>query len=165
MHPRVGFIGCEPFVNGMAKALAAIAARKLSNVRLSGRRDRRDRVAAAGVARRRRPDYPVPWPKRRHWERRFVQAARVAELARLLRPGGEFRFVTDVPDYAAWCSSAASARWIPSGARNAHTTGAGRGPALRPPATKPRRCAKAACPVTCDLGGDHRLRACRLKLP
>jgi len=46
--------------------------------------------------------YPDPWPKRRHWKRRFVQDRSVAELARILRPGGEFRFVTDIADYAAW---------------------------------------------------------------
>jgi tRNA (guanine-N7-)-methyltransferase len=46
--------------------------------------------------------YPDPWPKRRHWKRRFVQDASLAEIARVLRPGGEFRFVTDIPDYAAW---------------------------------------------------------------
>jgi tRNA (guanine-N7-)-methyltransferase len=46
--------------------------------------------------------YPDPWPKRRHWKRRFVQEARIAALARILRPGGEFRFATDWPDYAEW---------------------------------------------------------------
>ena len=46
--------------------------------------------------------HPDPWPKRRHWKRRFVQDEMVAQLARILRPGGEFRFVTDIADYAAW---------------------------------------------------------------
>jgi tRNA (guanine-N7-)-methyltransferase len=46
--------------------------------------------------------HPDPWPKRRHWKRRFVQDAMVSRLARVLRPGGEFRFVTDISDYAAW---------------------------------------------------------------
>ena len=46
--------------------------------------------------------YPDPWPKRRHWKRRFVQDESIAAIARLLRPGGEFRFATDIPDYAAW---------------------------------------------------------------
>jgi tRNA (guanine-N7-)-methyltransferase len=46
--------------------------------------------------------HPDPWPKRRHWKRRFVQDEMVPRLARILRPGGEFRFVTDVADYAAW---------------------------------------------------------------
>jgi tRNA (guanine-N7-)-methyltransferase len=46
--------------------------------------------------------HPDPWPKRRHWKRRFVQDEMIARLARLLRTGGEFRFVTDIDDYASW---------------------------------------------------------------
>jgi tRNA (guanine-N7-)-methyltransferase len=101
--PRVGFIGCEPFVNGMAKALAAIAAKRLPNIRLHFG-DATDAIAWLPPASLGGVDliYPDPWPKRRHWKRRFVQTSRVADLARILRPGGEFRFVTDVADYAAW---------------------------------------------------------------
>ncbi len=100
---RTGFIGCEAFVNGMAKALSLIAAHKLENVRLhfgdasellawlpGGALDRVDLL------------YPDPWPKRRHWKRRFVQDVSVIELARVLRAGGELRFATDWPDYAQW---------------------------------------------------------------
>jgi tRNA (guanine-N7-)-methyltransferase len=102
-HPRTGFIGCEPFVNGMAKALALIEARALANIRLH----LGDAVALIDWL----PPtslacidlvYPDPWPKRRHWKRRFVQERTIAEMARILAPGGEFRFVSDVPDYAAW---------------------------------------------------------------
>jgi tRNA (guanine-N7-)-methyltransferase len=101
--PRTGFIGVEPFINGMAKALAAIDQRKLANVRLH-HGDATDVLAwlpKAGLA---RIDllYPDPWPKRRHWKRRFVQDESVAALARVLRPGGEFRFASDIPDYVAW---------------------------------------------------------------
>ena len=46
--------------------------------------------------------YPDPWPKRRHWKRRFVQDRIVAMMARVLADGGAFRFATDVADYAAW---------------------------------------------------------------
>jgi len=102
-HPNSGFIGCEPFVNGMAKALAAIEARALANIRLhlGDAVSVLDWLPAASIA---RIDliYPDPWPKRRHWKRRFVQDQTVADLARILRHGGEFRFVSDIPDYAAW---------------------------------------------------------------
>jgi tRNA (guanine-N7-)-methyltransferase len=101
--PRTGFIGIEPFINGMAKALAAIDERKLANVRLH-HGDATDVLAWLPKAGLVRVDllYPDPWPKRRHWKRRFVQDESVAVLARVLRPGGEFRFASDIPDYAAW---------------------------------------------------------------
>jgi tRNA (guanine-N7-)-methyltransferase len=102
-HPRTGFIGVEPFVNGMAKALAAIAAEHLSNVRLH-HGDATDVLAWLPSRSLARVDliYPDPWPKRRHWKRRFIQDHSIAAIARVLHPGGEFRFATDVPDYAAW---------------------------------------------------------------
>jgi tRNA (guanine-N7-)-methyltransferase len=102
-RPRTGFIGCEPFVNGMAKALALIEERGLGNIRLH-HGDASELLAWLPPAALARVDliYPDPWPKRRHWKRRFVQNESIAAIARLLRPGGEFRFVTDWPDYAAW---------------------------------------------------------------
>ena len=102
-NPQVGFIGVEPFVNGMAKALAAIAASCASNVRLH-HGDATDVLAWLPPASLARVDllYPDPWPKRRHWKRRFVQDVNVAAVARVLRSGGEFRFATDIADYTAW---------------------------------------------------------------
>lgn len=102
-QPAQGFIGVEPFVNGMAKALAAIDSTGLKNIRLH--------FDDAGNLMKWLPDgslarieliHPDPWPKRRHWKRRFVQDPTIAQFARLLRHGGEIRFVTDVSDYAAW---------------------------------------------------------------
>ena len=102
-HPRTGFIGIEPFINGMAKALAAIDERKLENIRLH-HGDATDVLAWLPAASLVRFDllYPDPWPKRRHWKRRFVQDKSVAQIARAVRPGGEFRFASDIPDYVAW---------------------------------------------------------------
>jgi tRNA (guanine-N7-)-methyltransferase len=102
-HPSTGFIGCEPFLNGLAKILAQIEARGIDNIRLHGG-DAADLIAWLPSASLDRIDmlYPDPWPKRRHWKRRFIQDASVADLARILRPHGEFRFVTDWPDYAQW---------------------------------------------------------------
>jgi tRNA (guanine-N7-)-methyltransferase len=102
-HREVGFIGCEPFVNGMAKILALIEAHALDNVRLHGG-DALDLLAWLPPAALTGIDllYPDPWPKRRHWKRRFVQEASIAMMARVLRSGGTFRFATDIPDYAAW---------------------------------------------------------------
>jgi tRNA (guanine-N7-)-methyltransferase len=102
-YPQRGFIGVEPFVNGMAKALSAIERGNLQNILLHFD-DASNLIAwlpESGLA---RIDliHPDPWPKRRHWKRRFVQDEMVSRLARILRPGGEFRFVTDIADYAAW---------------------------------------------------------------
>jgi tRNA (guanine-N7-)-methyltransferase len=102
-NPSTGFIGIEPFVNGMAAALAAIDDRKLTNIRLH-QGDAIDVLGWLPEASLSRFDllFPDPWPKRRHWKRRFVQAASIAQIARILRPAGEFRFATDWPDYASW---------------------------------------------------------------
>ena len=100
---HVGFIGVEPFVNGMAKALAGIQAEGLNNIRLHFD-DAVNLIAWLPDASVDRVDliHPDPWPKRRHWKRRFVQDEMVSQLARIVRVDGEFRFVTDIADYAAW---------------------------------------------------------------
>ena len=102
-RPQTGFIGVEPFVNGMAKALAAIESADLQNIRLHFD-DAASLLAWLPTAALAGIDliHPDPWPKRRHWKRRFVQDATVAQFARLLRHGGEFRFASDIADYAAW---------------------------------------------------------------
>lgn len=102
-QPHVGFLGVEPFVNGMAKALAAIEDSGLRNIRLHFD-DALSLLAWLPEKSLTRIEliHPDPWPKRRHWKRRFVQDAVVAQLARILRTDGKFRFVTDVADYAAW---------------------------------------------------------------
>jgi tRNA (guanine-N7-)-methyltransferase len=101
--PRIGFIGCEPYVNGMAKILTQIEALKIGNIRLYAG-DAAELLAWAPPQSMARIDliHPDPWPKRRHWKRRFVQDATVAAMARIIKPGGEFRFVSDIDDYCAW---------------------------------------------------------------
>jgi tRNA (guanine-N7-)-methyltransferase len=101
--PQVGFIGCEPYVNGMAKILSAIEAHNIGNIRLFAG-DAAELLAWAPASSLGRIDliHPDPWPKRRHWKRRFVQDANVAAMARVLKPPGEFRFVCDIDDYVAW---------------------------------------------------------------
>ncbi len=102
-NPHVGLIGCEPFLNGVAAALAGVEREGLANVRLR-RGDAQALVEAA-------PDaffsrvfllYPDPWPKRRHNKRRIVSEAMIEALARVVAPGGEVRFATDIDDYAGW---------------------------------------------------------------
>jgi tRNA (guanine-N7-)-methyltransferase len=101
--PNIGFIGCEPYVNGMAKILTQIETHNVGNIRLFAG-DATELLAWAPSGSLERIDliHPDPWPKRRHWKRRFVQDATVAAMARVLKPQGEFRFVSDIDDYCAW---------------------------------------------------------------
>jgi tRNA (guanine-N7-)-methyltransferase len=101
--PNCGFIGCEPYVNGMAKILTRIEAHNIGNIRLFAG-DATELLAWAPPRSLQRIDliHPDPWPKRRHWKRRFVQDATVAAMARVLKADGEFRFVSDIDDYCAW---------------------------------------------------------------
>jgi tRNA (guanine-N7-)-methyltransferase len=102
-NPGVGIIGCEPFVNGMAKMLAAIDAEGLDNIRLYDG-DAGDMIAALPAACLSRVYllYPDPWPKRRHNKRRFVSDERLAQIARIMKPGARFYFASDIDHYVGW---------------------------------------------------------------
>ena len=102
-HPDSGFIGVDGFLNAIGKALVAIDDNDLDNVRLH-HGDASDLLdwLPAGAFTRIDLLYPDPWPKRRHWKRRFVQDDTLKRLARILRPGGELRVATDIPDYAVY---------------------------------------------------------------
>ena len=99
----MGIIGCEPFVNGMAKMLAAIQAEGLSNIRLyeGDAGDVIDELPASSSDRVYLL-YPDPWPKRRHNKRRFVSDTMLRRLARVVRPGGTFCFASDIDHYVGW---------------------------------------------------------------
>jgi len=99
-HPEVGLIGCEPFVNGVAMALARIEAAGPGNLRLHAgdARDLIDLLPDASLARVFLL-YPDPWPKTRHRGRRFVSPENRRALARVMAPGAELRLATDIPDY------------------------------------------------------------------
>jgi tRNA (guanine-N7-)-methyltransferase len=101
--PGTGFIGVEPFVNGMAKLMARLAEEPRGNLRVYG--DDATRLldwlpdaSLAGIDLL----YPDPWPKKRHWKRRFVGRANLDRFARVLRPGGAFRFASDIDSYVNW---------------------------------------------------------------
>jgi tRNA (guanine-N7-)-methyltransferase len=102
-HPDAGLIGCEPYINGVAKCLAHIERAGVTNARLFTD-DARFVMAAL-------PDrslarvfvlFPDPWPKTRHHKRRFVERATLDVLARLMKPGAELRLATDDPSYLPW---------------------------------------------------------------
>lgn len=101
--PRRGFIACEPFVTGQVQLLTRLEREALDNVRLhpGDAREVFDRLAPASLA----AVYllfPDPWPKRRHWKRRFVSPRGLDAVARVLRPEGEFRVASDSAAYITW---------------------------------------------------------------
>ena len=100
MLPDHGFIGAEPFLNGVAQALVQVKDHHLGNVRLH-HGDALEVLARV-------PDgalsfayllHPDPWPKARHAKRRMMNRGPIELIARKLKPGGEFRFGTDHPVY------------------------------------------------------------------
>ena len=99
--PEIGFIGCEPYENGVASLVSKIAASGIRNIRIypGDVRDVLD-VLPDGSIGRAFLLYPDPWPKKRHHKRRFVTPGFLRPLARVLERGAEFRVATDVPDYA-----------------------------------------------------------------
>lgn len=103
-RPDVGFIGCEHYVDGVAKLAATLARAGLGNV-LVHPHDARDLMDALPDASLGRIYllYPDPWPKKRHHKRRFVNPANLDAIARVLRPGGELRIASDIPDYIRHC--------------------------------------------------------------
>lgn len=102
-HRDISFMGCEPFINGMASLLVAIERERLDNVRIL-MDDARLLLAAL-------PDrsldrvhilFPDPWPKKRHNRRRIVSPAVLDQLARTMKPGAMLRLATDHEDYGVW---------------------------------------------------------------
>jgi tRNA (guanine-N7-)-methyltransferase len=100
-HPRTGFIGCEPFINGVARTLREADEAGLANLRLHDDDARQilDWLPAASIGRL-FVLFPDPWPKKRHHKRRFLHASALDSLARIMRPGAHLRFATDIPNYA-----------------------------------------------------------------
>ncbi|MCU6455019.1 tRNA (guanosine(46)-N7)-methyltransferase TrmB [Sphingomonas sp. A2-49] len=103
MRPGTGFIGCEPFLNGVVGALGHIRDGGLANVRLhmGDALDVVERLPDAGLERVYLL-HPDPWPKARHAKRRMVNHGPLDAIAAKLKPGGEFRLGTDDPTYCRW---------------------------------------------------------------
>ena len=103
LNPRHGYLGVEPFVNSMAKALKVIDDEEIDNIRLY----REDAVELLDWLPPRTLDrvdllYPDPWPKQRHWKRRFVNQDNLDRIVRVLKPGGSFHFASDIESYVNW---------------------------------------------------------------
>jgi len=99
-RPDVRFLGCEPFVNGVAMLLSRLKGEGLPNVAIhpGDARDLLEVLPPASIGRAFLL-YPDPWPKKKHHRRRFVTPEHLAPLARVLAPGAQLRIATDIPDY------------------------------------------------------------------
>lgn len=102
-NPQIHYIGCEPYMNGVAKLLATIDQQKIGNIRLFTD-DARHLMASL-------PDgsidtiyilFPDPWPKLRHNKRRIISLETLNELARIQPIGGRLLLATDHEDYSFW---------------------------------------------------------------
>lgn len=102
-NPHVGLIGSEFFVNGIASLLSQIEKQAINNIRLHTVDARRFLQSLAPKSLDRAfLLFPDPWPKSRHHKRRFVSDWSLDELARVLKPGAQFRVATDINDYCRW---------------------------------------------------------------
>ncbi|WP_415921563.1 tRNA (guanine(46)-N(7))-methyltransferase TrmB [Tateyamaria sp. SN6-1] len=99
-NPDVGIIGAEPYINGVAMLLGKIRRAGADNLAVhpGDARDLMDVLPEASISKAFLL-YPDPWPKARHHRRRFVTPEHLEPLARVLKPGAEFRVATDIPDY------------------------------------------------------------------
>ena len=102
-HPGIGFIGCEPFVNGVASALTLVEHDGLPNIQIFDDDARLilDALPDASIGRLFLL-FADPWPKRRHERRRLVSGNTLDQFARLMKDGAEFRFASDHMDYVRW---------------------------------------------------------------
>ncbi len=101
--PDTDFIGCEPFINGVASLLADIERDGLTNIRLFDEDARQllPRLPDAAISKI-YILFPDPWPKTRHNRRRLMQQETLTELARIACDDATLIFASDHMDYVAW---------------------------------------------------------------
>lgn len=102
-NPDKLFIGCEPYINGVAKLLQRIVDHKIENIKiwpddvniiLNKLSDNMlDKVYIL---------FPDPWPKTRHKKRRIINNNMLNLLVTKLKLGGLLIIATDHDDYKMW---------------------------------------------------------------
>lgn len=102
-HPDVGLIGCEPFLNGVAGLLALVDESGVNNVRIhpDDARPVIDALPDASIGRA-FVLFADPWPKKRHWDRRFIGPENLPRLSRILKDGAELRLASDDLSLVRW---------------------------------------------------------------
>lgn len=102
-NPDVGMIGCEPFINGVASLLGLLEEQGTENVRVhpDDARPLLDALPDASIGRA-FVLFADPWPKKRHWDRRFIGPENLPRLARVLKDGAELRLASDDMGLVRW---------------------------------------------------------------
>ncbi|MCR9214941.1 MAG: tRNA (guanine(46)-N(7))-methyltransferase TrmB [Proteobacteria bacterium] len=102
-NPEIGFIGCEPFLNGVATLLGKLTKSGVDNVRIHNDAAEilLDKLPAGSISRGFLL-FPDPWPKTSHHKRRFVSSLNIERLAHVLKDGAELRIGTDHTGYGEW---------------------------------------------------------------
>ena len=100
LNPDTGFIGCEPYQNGVAKLMGKLSANPRKNIKVydGDVRNMFDVLAKNSISKVFLL-YPDPWPKKRHHRRRFVTQEFLAPLYETMQPGSILRIATDIEDY------------------------------------------------------------------
>ncbi len=102
-NPGINFIGCEPFMNGVASLVNHIHEQSIENIRVfqgnaldllkSFNNECLSRIYLM---------FADPWPKKRHHKRRFIQNDILDLVIPKLELRAEFRLATDHETYQAW---------------------------------------------------------------
>lgn len=102
-HPDIGMIGCEPFINGVARLLSEIDRDGIENIRIHAddARDLIDNLPDDSVGRV-FVLFADPWPKARHHRRRFIGPENLDRLARIMKDGAELRLASDQMPLVRW---------------------------------------------------------------
>lgn len=102
-NPDTFYVGFEPFTNGVASILQLIDDKELRNINIHQGDVRHflsempEQLFSAVYLL-----YPDPWPKKRHFKRRFIQKNTLAAIHRLLIPQGIFYIASDHDTYQTW---------------------------------------------------------------
>lgn len=110
-NPTIGYLGCEPFMTGVASLLGNIHDHTLKNIRIVNDDARLlARALPEACLNRIYILFPDPWHKKRHNKRRIVHDETIADFSRILKPGGELFLATDITDYGEWMQDVLSKR-------------------------------------------------------
>lgn len=109
--PKGGFIGCEPFTNGVSSLLGHIKDDGIDNIKifhgdarllLNACKDSSlDKVYIL---------FPDPWPKSKHHKKRIISQDTLDIIHRVMKNDAELLIATDHVDYSEWISDHLDAR-------------------------------------------------------